>query len=168
VLNFPSFDVLCVVWSGHWCSIDSELSHSDLKMSTGSVQWAFLTPPFLGYFFANSASVTPRKGLIPRRAKCEKFRSKTHFVRKFSLVVISTVEKKFAKTQAFDWFRYFVIQNTSIWLASLFPFHNGVETNSTTRRREIFRRETFQNNVACAFNLFARNFSHFARLGIGP
>jgi hypothetical protein len=35
-------------------------------------------------------------------------------VRKFSLVVISTVEKKFAKTQAFDWFRYFVIQNTSI------------------------------------------------------
>jgi hypothetical protein len=36
-------------------------------------------------------------------------------VRKFSLVVIATVEKKFAKTQAvFDWFRYFVIQNTSI------------------------------------------------------
>ena len=35
-------------------------------------------------------------------------------VRKFSLVVICTVEKKFAKTQAFDWFRYFVIQNTSI------------------------------------------------------
>jgi hypothetical protein len=35
-------------------------------------------------------------------------------VRKFSLVVISTVEKKFAKTQAFDWFRYFVIQNTGI------------------------------------------------------
>jgi hypothetical protein len=40
-------------------------------------------------------------------------------VRKFSLVVISTVEKKFTKTQAFHgWFRYFVIQNTSIWLAS--------------------------------------------------
>jgi hypothetical protein len=35
-------------------------------------------------------------------------------VRKFSLVVISTVEKKFAKKQAFDWFRYFVIQNTGI------------------------------------------------------
>jgi hypothetical protein len=30
-------------------------------------------------------------------------------VRKFSLIVISTVEKKFAKTQVFDWFRYFVI-----------------------------------------------------------
>jgi hypothetical protein len=82
-------------------------------------------------------------------------------VRKFSLVAISTVEKKFAKTQAFDWFRYFVTQNTSIWLASLFPFRNGVETNSTTRRREIFRRETFQNHVAHAFKLFARNFSHF-------
>jgi hypothetical protein len=36
------------------------------------------------------------------------------FVRKFSLVVISTVDKKFAETQAFHWFRYFVIQNTSI------------------------------------------------------
>ena len=35
-------------------------------------------------------------------------------VRKFSLVVLSTVEKKFAKTQAFDWLRYFVIQNASI------------------------------------------------------
>jgi hypothetical protein len=70
--------------------------------------------------------------------------------------------------QAFDWFRYYVIQNTSISLASLFPFRNGVETNSTTRRREIFRRETFQNHVAHAFNLFARNFSHFARRGIKP
>jgi hypothetical protein len=82
--------------------------------------------------------------------------------------VISIVEKNFAKTQAFDWFRYFVIQNTSIWLVSLFPFRNGVETNSTTRRREIFLRETFQNHVAHAFNLFARNFSHFARRGIRP
>jgi hypothetical protein len=82
--------------------------------------------------------------------------------------VISTVEKKFAKTPAFDWLRYFVIQNTSIWSASLFPFRNGVETNSTTRRREIFRRETLQNHVAQAFNLFARNFSHFARRGIMP
>ena len=89
-------------------------------------------------------------------------------VRKFSLVVISAVEKKFAKTQAFDWLRYFVIQNTSIWLASLFPFRNGVETNSTTRRREIFRRETLQNHVAHAFNLFTRNFSHLARRGIRP
>jgi hypothetical protein len=35
-------------------------------------------------------------------------------VRKLSLVVISTVEKKFAKAPAFDWLRYFVIQNTSI------------------------------------------------------
>ena len=35
-------------------------------------------------------------------------------VRKISLVVISTAEKKFAKTQAFDWFRYSVIQNTNI------------------------------------------------------
>jgi hypothetical protein len=34
-------------------------------------------------------------------------------VQKFSLVAISTVEKKLAKTQAFDWLRYFVIQNTS-------------------------------------------------------
>jgi hypothetical protein len=84
-------------------------------------------------------------------------------LRKFSLVVISTVEKKFAKTQTFDWLRYFVIQNTSIWLASLFPFRNGVETNSTTRRREMFRRETLQKHVAHALNLFARNFSHFAR-----
>jgi hypothetical protein len=89
-------------------------------------------------------------------------------VRNFSLVVISTVEKKFAKTQAFDWFRYFVIQNTSIWLASLFPFRNGVETNSTTRRREIFRRETFQNHVPHAFNFFARNFSHFACRNLVP
>jgi hypothetical protein len=89
-------------------------------------------------------------------------------VRKFSVVVISTAEKKFAKTQAFDWFRYFVIQNTSILLASLFPFRNGVETNSNTRRKEVFRRETFQNHVAHAFNLFARNFSHFARRGIRP
>jgi hypothetical protein len=77
-------------------------------------------------------------------------------VRKFSLVVISTVEKKFAKTQAFDWFHYFVIQNTSNidWLR-YFHFVNGVETISTTRRREMFRRETFQN-------------WHFARRGIRP
>jgi hypothetical protein len=68
----------------------------------------------------------------------------------------------------FDWFRYYVIQNTRISLASLFPFRNGVETNTATRRREIFRRETFQNHVAHAFNLFARNFSHFARRGIKP
>jgi hypothetical protein len=99
------------------------------------------------------------QGLIPRRAKYEKFRAKTHcLVRKFSLVVISTVEKKFAKTQGFDSLRYFVIQNTIVWLASLFPFRNGVETNSTTRQREIFRRKTLQNHVAHAFNLFARNF----------
>jgi hypothetical protein len=89
-------------------------------------------------------------------------------VQKFSLLMNSTVEKKFAKTQAFDWFRYSVIQNTSIWLASLFPFRNGVETNSTTRRREIFRRETFQIYFAHAFDLFTRNFSHFARRGIRP
>jgi hypothetical protein len=35
-------------------------------------------------------------------------------LRKFSLVVISSVEKKFAKTPGFDWLRYFVIENTSI------------------------------------------------------
>jgi hypothetical protein len=67
--------------------------------------------------------------------------------RKFSLVVISTVEKKFAKTQAFDWLRYFVIQNTSIWLASLFPFRNGVETNHSKimlRMRSTFSREIFR------------------------
>jgi hypothetical protein len=40
-------------------------------------------------------------------------REKT-LVRKFALAVISIVEKNSAKTQAFDWFRYFVIQNTSI------------------------------------------------------
>jgi hypothetical protein len=47
-------------------------------------------------------------------------------VRKFSLVVISAVEKKFAKTQAFDWLRYFVIQDTSIndWLRY---FHSATE-----------------------------------------
>jgi hypothetical protein len=56
-----------------------------------------------------------------------KISRKNTLVRKFSLVVISTVEKKFSKTQAFDWLRYFVIQNTSIWLASLFPFCNRVE-----------------------------------------
>jgi hypothetical protein len=43
-----------------------------------------------------------------------KFPGENKLVRKFSLVVISTVEKKIAKTQAFDWLRYFVIQNTSI------------------------------------------------------
>jgi hypothetical protein len=30
-------------------------------------------------------------------------------VRKFSLEVNSTVEQKFAKTQAFDWFRYYLL-----------------------------------------------------------
>jgi hypothetical protein len=74
----------------------------------------------------------------------QKISRENTLVRKFSLVVISTVEKN---------------------LASLVPFHNGVETNSTTRRREIFRRETFQNHVAHAFKLLARNFSHFARRG---
>jgi hypothetical protein len=29
-----------------------------------AIQLAFLTPPFLGYFFANPASVTPRNGDI--------------------------------------------------------------------------------------------------------
>jgi hypothetical protein len=44
----------------------------------------------------------------------KKISRKNTLPRKFSLVVISTVEKKFAKTQAIDWLRYFVIQNTSI------------------------------------------------------
>jgi hypothetical protein len=41
-------------------------------------------------------------------------RNAKNFARKHKIAVISTVEKKFAKTQAFDWFRYLVIQNTRI------------------------------------------------------
>jgi hypothetical protein len=63
------------------------------------------------------------KGLIPRRAKCQKFRENT-LVRKVSLVVISTAEKKFAKTHAFDWLR--------------FSISNGVETNSTIPGEEKY------------------------------
>jgi hypothetical protein len=72
-------------------------------------------------------------------------------VRKVSLVVISTAEKKIAKTQAFDWLRFSISQRSR-------------NEFNYTRRREIFRRETFQtDHVAHAFKLFARNFSHFAR-----
>jgi hypothetical protein len=75
-------------------------------------------------------------------------------VRKVSLVVISTVEKKFAKTQAFDWLRFSISQRSR-------------NEFNYTRRREIFHRETFQtDHVAHALKLFARNFSHFARRGI--
>jgi hypothetical protein len=77
--------------------------------------------------------------------------------------VISTVEKKIAKTQAFDWLRYFVIQNTSIWLASLFPFRNGVETNST---KFNFLFSTFFFNFffqLFKFNFFFNEFNYWSR-----
>jgi hypothetical protein len=50
------------------------------------------------------------EGLIPRR---------------IPLVVISTIEKQSQKNKHLIGFRYYVIQNTSIWLVSLFchPIH---------------------------------------------
>jgi hypothetical protein len=47
-------------------------------------------------------------------SEMQKISRENTLVPKSSLAVISTVEKKPAKTQAFDWFRYFVIRNTSI------------------------------------------------------
>jgi hypothetical protein len=70
-------------------------------------------------------------------------------------------------------------QNTSIWLVSLFfhPNHKhliGFAISISQRSRNEFlspaKRNISQRNIpksCCAsFNLFARNFSHFARRGI--
>jgi hypothetical protein len=98
------------------------------------------------------------QGLIPRRAKCETFRAKTHLCEQW-FWVISTVEKKFAKTQAFDWLRHFVIQNTSIWLASLFPFRSEekyfAEKHSKImlRMRSTFWREMFRISLVVELGL---------------
>jgi hypothetical protein len=69
-------------------------------------------------------------------------------VRKFSLGVISTVEKKFAKTQAFDWLHHFVTQNTSIWLASLFPFRSEEKYFAEKHSKIMLRmRSTFSLEI---------------------
>ena len=114
----------------------------------------------------NGLKNDPSKGLIPRPAKCEKCRAKTHLCENFLPCSDFHSREK-------------IHQNTSIWLVSLFfhPNHKhliGFAISISQRSRNEFnspaKRNISQRNIpksCCAsFNLFARNFSHFARRGI--
>jgi hypothetical protein len=97
-------------------------------------------------FFIYIASLGTYKGLIPRRAKCETFRAKTHLCE--NLLSYSDFHS-----------REKIRQNTSIWLASLFchPKHKhliGFAISIAQRSRNEFnypaKRNISQRNTCCA------------------
>jgi hypothetical protein len=110
VLPLFYFLYLCIVENSHFCWFHI-LSFSYIRLLIGHGYKVFVYQNLctrISLFLFNCLrpnSTTSEMRNISRE---------NTLLRKFSLVVISTVEKKFAKTQAFDWLRYFVIQNTSI------------------------------------------------------